>query len=284
VNFKIKLIQPLDFDNSQLKTHTGFHNLAMQWKAKLLDRICQKYKPERIITTGHSLGGATSAMVHILLVNHFRSIEYPPIDIQNLTFAAPLFGNLKLRQFLSTHDDQSFDKMFHFVNVDDVIPASMLIPYVYNSQPWYYRWGASFVSSFDWTTYKGMKKVLRKVGAPAETEQQKNELKEVYKELIHEAMSRTNEKHLLHDCQPEICMPIGNHYFLVGNQDLADIHKVISTDDHQWIGQILISSLAYKGEMEVVERHSIENYGKQIKGLNLPNMNLTPSDVERRPE
>ena len=39
VNFKIKLIQPLDFDNRQLKTHTGFHNLAMQWKAKLLERV-----------------------------------------------------------------------------------------------------------------------------------------------------------------------------------------------------------------------------------------------------
>ena len=159
-------------------------------------------------------------MVHILLVNHFRSIEYPPIDIQNLTFAAPLFGNLELRHFLSTHEDQSFDKMFHFVNVDDVIPASMLVPYVYNSQPWYARWGASLASSFDWSTYKGMKKVLTAVGAPAETEQQKNELKEVCKELVPEAMARTNEKHLLHDVQPEICMPIGNHYFLLGNQGM----------------------------------------------------------------
>ena len=39
VNFKIKLIQALDFDNRQLKTHMGFHNLAMQWKAKLLERV-----------------------------------------------------------------------------------------------------------------------------------------------------------------------------------------------------------------------------------------------------
>ena len=39
VNFKIKLIAPLDFDNCQLKTHAGFHNLAMQWKAKLLSKV-----------------------------------------------------------------------------------------------------------------------------------------------------------------------------------------------------------------------------------------------------
>ena len=66
--------------------------------------------------------------------------------------------------------------------------------------------------------------------------------------------------------------------------DSATIHKVNSTDDHQWIGQILLSSLAYKGEMSVTERHGIENYGKQIQGLNLSNINLMPSDLERMPE
>ena len=66
--------------------------------------------------------------------------------------------------------------------------------------------------------------------------------------------------------------------------DSAAIHKVNSTDDHQWIGQILLSSLAYKGEMKVKDRHSIENYGKQIQGLNLPNINLTLTDLERRQE
>ena len=66
--------------------------------------------------------------------------------------------------------------------------------------------------------------------------------------------------------------------------DSAAIHKVNSTDDHQWIGQILLSSLAYKGEMSVTERHGIENYGKQIQGLSLSNINLMPSDLERMPE
>ena len=62
------------------------------------------------------------------------------------------------------------------------------------------------------------------------------------------------------------------------------MYELSNPDDHQWIGQILLSSLAYKGEMKVKERHSIDNYGKQIKGLNLPNINLTPSDLERRQE
>merc|ERR1712008_455231 len=104
-------------------------------------------------------------------------------------------------------------------------------------------------------------------------------------------MARTTEQHLLHNVQPEICIPIGNHYFLKTkrnegqDQDSVTIHKVNSNDDHQWIGQILLSSLAYKGEivagsevrykMDVKERHSIENYGKQIQGLNLPNINIT---------
>ena len=158
-------------------------------------------------------------MVHILLVNHFRSIEYPPIDIRNLTFAAPLFGNLELRHFLSTHEDQNFNKMFHFVNVNDIIPASMLVPYVYKSQPWYKRGIVKMASCFDLTSSAGIRKFLTSVKA-APLPVQETEFQEVCKDLLSEAKRRTNEKHLLQDCQPEICMPIGNHYFLVGNQGL----------------------------------------------------------------
>ena len=112
-------------------------------------------------------------MVHILLVNHFQTIQNP-VEMQNLTFAAPLYGNLGLKSFLSSpQEDKRFYKMHHFVNVTDIIPASMLIPYVYNSIPWYGRGLARMASWFDWSSVKAIENFLKEVKAQAKTEHQK---------------------------------------------------------------------------------------------------------------
>ena len=46
--------------------------------------------------------------------------------------------------------------------------------------------------------------------------------------------------------------------------------ELSNPDDHQWIGQILLSSLASKNGKSFVERHSLKYYGEQLeKSLNI---------------
>ena len=48
------------------------------------------------------------------------------------------------------------------------------------------------------------------------------------------------------------------------------MYELSNPDDHQWIGQILLSSLASKNGKSFVERHSLKNYGEQLeKSLNI---------------
>ena len=49
-----------------------------------------------MITTGHSLGAATSSIFHILLVLMSQDEQMKTLDYHNIGFATPLFGNLEL--------------------------------------------------------------------------------------------------------------------------------------------------------------------------------------------
>ena len=80
-SFDFTLKSPAAPGNQDLSTkvHTGFYNRAKKWKDDQQKQITNKmkeWKPKRIITTGHSLGAATSSMLHILLVaaNKMKSL------------------------------------------------------------------------------------------------------------------------------------------------------------------------------------------------------------------
>ena len=114
------------------KVHTGFLERAKEWinvDKQIMNKI-KEWNPKRIVTTGHSLGAATSSMVHILLVlSQDEEMKY--VEFQNMTFASPLFGNLDLKKAILSHPDQRLKNMYHFVNCDDIVPAVSIIEDVY---------------------------------------------------------------------------------------------------------------------------------------------------------
>ena len=63
------------------------------------------------------------------------------------------------------------------------------------------------------------------------------------------------------------------------------MYELSNPDDHQWIGQILLSSLASKNGKSFVERHSLIYYGDQLeKSLNIDQFpignGVLPQNVE----
>ena len=97
-----------------------------------MDKIEElEWEPERMITTGHSLGAATSSIVHILLVLNSQSEEMRSLEYHNIAFATPLFGNLDLKKAILAHPDPRLKNMYHFINCDDIVPAVAIIEDVY---------------------------------------------------------------------------------------------------------------------------------------------------------
>ena len=127
-------VKPCDFPSlgSLSKVHTGFFKRAESWINGIMDKI-EEWEPKRIITTGHSLGAATSTMVHILLVLKSQDEEtgMKSLEYHNIAFATPLFGNLDLKKAILAHSDPRLKNMYHFVNCDDIVPAVAIIEDVY---------------------------------------------------------------------------------------------------------------------------------------------------------
>ena len=129
-------VKPCDFPSlgSLSKVHTGFFKRAESWINGIMDKI-EEWEPKRIITTGHSLGAATSTMVHILLVLKSQDEEtgMKSLEYHNIAFATPLFGNLDLKEAILAHSDPRLKNMYHFVNCDDIVPAVAIIEDVYSN-------------------------------------------------------------------------------------------------------------------------------------------------------
>ena len=131
VNLDVELCNFLDL-GSNLKVHTGFFKRAESWTSVIMDKLEElDWELERIITTGHSLGAATSSIVHILLILNSQSEEMKSLEYHNVAFATPLFGNLDLKKAILAHSDPRLKNMYHFVNCDDIVPAVAIIEDVY---------------------------------------------------------------------------------------------------------------------------------------------------------
>ena len=279
VNLNTDMVKLNDFleGNDDLKCHKGFFQRAKLWVDVLFEKIEKYENPsyglKRICTTGHSLGAATSALVHILLVSSFECDEF-----FNVTFALPLFGNLSLKNHLQSIDTSgNFKNMFHFVKYTDLVPAVALMPHVYKnlssaiggiiSYP-------SFLTSF-----------FMSIGTiQPETSEEKEKIEQIASNLAEQiAKNKGNFDPLFEKIYPETYMPIGNYIFMKD----SDMHEFSFEQgfDHQWIGQILAESLkilkrlhskhiltaGYSGENkqvfgEILDNHSLETYGSQMTG------------------
>lgn len=108
INLNIKKV-PTPVGN--LCLHKGFNNIAELSKYKIWNEIFDISEP--VYFTGHSLGGALSAILYF----KFRFQNKRGVNISNIksayTFGMPRISNINASQF---------NKIFHFYNNLDIVP------------------------------------------------------------------------------------------------------------------------------------------------------------------
>ena len=257
---------PDDFD-PEVQCHQGFTKRAKKWMDVLVPKM-DMYPSKIICTTGHSLGAATSAMVHILLNANFNQIDFPDMTLvfYNVTFALPLFGNLALKNHMQEsnsenikiYNSENMKNMFHFVNYDDIVPAVGFIPHVFNN--------LSYFKQFCASSTKFLSKLLMsfEIMVP-ESGEQKNEFDEIVKRLAKQIAERKGTYNpLFEKIRPETYMPIGTYIFMK-DSELYEF-PFSQGSDHQWVGQLISESLKIlrSAVPDVLKNHAVDTYGSQM--------------------
>lgn len=104
------LILPFS-DNPNILCHQGFINVYSIFQNQIVNSV-KKYRPNKIIITGHSLGAgiATVAAYHLSLLNQ---------KVYVYNFASPKVGNIEF-----SNDINKLTKCFYrIVNLSDLIPT-----------------------------------------------------------------------------------------------------------------------------------------------------------------
>ena len=101
------------------KVHSGFDERASTVPLDQILHCAQEENCQTIITCGHSLGGAVSAITAIDLMIHLG--PDPDIKVFNITFGSPFFANDSVRQ--TCKRGQYERHMLHYVGHQDVVPG-----------------------------------------------------------------------------------------------------------------------------------------------------------------
>ena len=112
-------IEKVSHERFSGKFHRGFLSRAVSFNMDDIKKVADIYKVDRIVTCGHSLGGAVSAILYLLL-QKTTGVPIKKEKIYNFTFGAPLIGDSDLQESVASC---GFDKnMFNFVVNKDIIP------------------------------------------------------------------------------------------------------------------------------------------------------------------
>jgi len=99
-------------DTPSPRVHTGFINVYMQFREKLID-VLNKTNHKNITITGHSLGGAITAITAADLYNQ----GYKPVSYK---FASPRVGD---KAFSDLVDRDENSRLYHIYNTSDIVPT-----------------------------------------------------------------------------------------------------------------------------------------------------------------
>ena len=106
------------------KFHAGFDKRADTVPVKQILHVAVHEKCETIVTCGHSLGGAVSAITYVNLMIHQSDVKNclgQDANVFNITFGSPFFANKTVRDVCKR---ERFDqRMLHYVGHQDVVPG-----------------------------------------------------------------------------------------------------------------------------------------------------------------
>ena len=281
---KTDILTDLDIDcvshpdwapSGNVKVHEGFLKRSLDILDKLetainhqrVDQGCPI--PKKIILTGHSLGGALSSLVHIELV---RRESFHGINIGNITFGAPLFGNMAWRSELKKleNSDKRYGQMYHFVNSEDIVPGLLFKDHVFK----HLRTSLSMLPRLaQMPGLSGKVKKILKKKTGAETPEESREMDDLFKKLTEHfnGLRDPTFTQPIFDAETsnDLYVPIGNFKYLWNDQ----LYQLDHNDDPQFVAQALVWSLrifkkispknpfsSYNAGMRIHESHGIENY------------------------
>jgi putative lipase involved disintegration of autophagic bodies len=105
----------VSYDCKGCEVHAGFFDDYRVIEAKVdakISELIKKYPTARIVTIGHSLGGALSEIGGLRLRQKFGV----PVDVHN--FGCPRVGNAAMAKFISTR----VDTLYRVVHHKDLVP------------------------------------------------------------------------------------------------------------------------------------------------------------------
>lgn len=133
-NIKFTQIQP--YNNTNISVEKGFYNIFKNLKDEVIDtlnNIKLKYKTEKILITGHSLGGALSTLLafEMLYINN-----YNVNDIILITFGSPRVGNEEFITLINNYHIYS-NRITHYYDIVPHIPQQFLKYNHISQEIWY---------------------------------------------------------------------------------------------------------------------------------------------------
>jgi hypothetical protein len=110
------------------KVHSGF---AMQWasvKSRVFDEL-EQIGPDRILLTGHSLGGACAMIASTDIIERF-----PGVPVEMITFGAPRCGNTAYSERVA----KNVSVCTRVVHDNDIVPSmpTVALGYAHSATPW----------------------------------------------------------------------------------------------------------------------------------------------------
>ena len=280
---KTDILSDLDIDcvshsewapSRNVKVHEGFLKRSLEILDKLEIAINQHVDqgypiPKKIIMTGHSLGGALSSLVHIELVGNK---SFKGIVICNITFGAPLFGNMAWRNELKKlqNSDQRYGQMYHFVNSEDIVPGLLFKNHVFMNLR------SSLLMLPRMAKIPGLTGMVKnqlKKRSGAETPEQSQQMDDLFKKLgehFNGLRDPAFTQPIFHaETSNDLYVPIENFKYIWNDQ----LYELDHNDDPQFVAQALVWSLqifknispknpfsSYNAGMKILESHGIENY------------------------
>jgi len=132
-NLHVSQIQP--YDDTSISVEKGFYNLFMNLKndiIKEINDVSTKYKTNKLLITGHSLGGALST----LLAFDLLYVQNSNMAIQLITFGSPRVGN---EDFVSTFNNFNIyaNRVTHYYDIVPHIPQEFLKYRHVSQEIWY---------------------------------------------------------------------------------------------------------------------------------------------------
>ena len=101
-----------------MKFHSGFEERSNIISTKYILDCAEAYDCCKIVTCGHSMGGAVSTIVALDLM---EAVDENEIQVLNKTFGSPFFGNKDVRNFCK--ENKFLKNIEHFVDYKDIVPG-----------------------------------------------------------------------------------------------------------------------------------------------------------------